>query len=280
MVNKKKIIYIAEIGLNHNGSLDLAKKHIEKAKESGATIAKFQTYKTRKRAKANSPIFEILKQCELSIDDFFELKNFCKENEITFSSTPFCEESAVELNNIGCEIFKIASFHLRNLKLIERIITLENCKKLIISTGVSSSLDLLSANNLYDSINLKSKPDLTFLHCVSEYPISNFLNYNLANIPFIKQITSKQVGFSDHTIGSLTPSYAVALGAEIIEKHFTIDNKLEGADHAMSANPNVFKEMVNNCNNFLDMVGERRLNSHYDCEKNSLQFCSNDTNNN
>ena len=97
---------------------------------------------------------------------------------------------------------------------------------------------------------------------------------------FIKKITSKKVGFSDHTIGPLAPSYAVALGAEIIEKHFTIDNKLEGADHAMSANPNVFKEMVRTCNDFVDMLGERRLNSHYDCEKNSLQFCSEDTNNN
>lgn len=279
MVRKQKIIYIAEIGLNHNGSLDLAKKHIEKAKESGAVIAKFQTYKARKRAKPNSPILEILEQCELSIDDFFELKNFCKENEITFSSTPFCEESADDLNKIGCEIFKVASFHLRNLNLIERIINFENCKKLIISTGVSSSLDLLSANNLYDSIDKKNKTDLSFLHCVSEYPISNFSNYNFANIPFIKKITSKQVGFSDHTIGPLAPSYAVALGAEIIEKHFTIDNKLDGADHAMSANPNVFKEMVRNCNDFIDMLGERRLNSHYDCEKNSLQFCSEDTNN-
>ena len=279
MVSQKQIIYIAEIGLNHNGSLDLAKKHVEKAKESGAAIAKFQTYKTRKRAKPNSPILEILKQCELSIDDFFELKNFCEENEISFASTPFCEESADELYNIGCETFKVASFHLRNLKLIKRIINFENCKKLIISTGVSSSLDLLSANNFYDSINLQNKPNLAFLHCVSEYPISSFSNYNLANIPFIKQITSKQVGFSDHTIGPLTPSYAVALGAEIIEKHFTIDNQLDGADHAMSANPNVFKEMVRNCNDFINMLGERRLNSHYDCEKNSLQFCSEDTNN-
>ena len=279
MVKEKKISYIAEIGLNHNGSIDLAKKHIELAKESNASIAKFQTYITENRAQENSPIFEILKQCELSIDDFFELKQFCENVGITFASTPFCEKSADFLKKIDCQIIKIASFHLRNLDLIRKILNFDNCKKVIISTGVSSSLDLLKVNNMYDSIDSGEIPDLAFLHCISEYPISNLSNINLSNIPYIRKITSKQVGFSDHSIGSLTPSYAVALGAEIIEKHFTVDNQLEGADHAMSANPKVFREMVKMCNDFKLMFGSRRLNTFYECEKGSVQFCKENTKN-
>ena len=273
---KNNINFIAEIGLNHNGSIDLAKKHIEAAKESGAQVAKFQTYLTETRAKKNSPIIEILKQCELSKDDFHELKTFCKNIGINFASTPFCEKSADFLKEIECENIKIASFHIKNLKLIKKVIQFPNCKELIISTGVSSSLDLLKVNNYYDSLPVNKLPDLTFLHCISEYPISDYSHYNLSNIPFIKKFTCKNVGFSDHTIGPLAPTYAVALGAQVIEKHFTIDNNLVGADHAMSANPKIFKEMVKMCNEFKTMLGSRRLNDPYDCEKGSLQFCSED----
>ncbi len=271
---KKEITYIAEIGLNHNGSIDLAKKHIELAKESGASIAKFQTYITETRAKKNSPIVDILQQCELSIDDFYKLKIFCEEIGILFASTPFCEKSADYLNQIECKTIKVASFHIKNIRLLKKILNFENCENLIVSTGVSSSLDLLNVNNLYDAYQNQKLPQLTFLHCISEYPISNYSNYNLVNIPYIKKITSKKVGFSDHTIGPLAPTYAIALGAEVIEKHFTIDNSLEGADHAMSANPSIFRKMVDMCDDFLRMYGSRRLNEPYDCEAGSLQFCS------
>ncbi len=273
---KNELNFIAEIGLNHNGSIDLAKKHIESAKESGAQVAKFQTYLTKTRAKENSPIIDILKQCELSKDDFYELKTFCKDIGISFASTPFCQESADFLKEIECENIKIASFHIKNLTLISKVLDFPHCKELIISTGVSSSLDLLKVNNFYDSLPINKLPNLTFLHCISEYPISNYSHYNLSNIPFIKKITSKNVGFSDHTIGPLAPTYAVALGAQVIEKHFTIDNNLIGADHSMSANPKTFKEMVKMCNEFKKMLGSRRLNKPYDCEKDSLQFCSED----
>ena len=275
MVNQN-ISYIAEIGINHNGSIDLAKKHIEAAKQSGATIAKFQTYKTESRVALNSPIYEILKTCELSNDDFYELKNFCDELNIKFSSTPFCEESAQFLKDIDCKILKIASFHLKNLKLIKKILNFENCEILIISTGVSSSIDLVRVNNLYDSMLNKKLPELTFLHCISEYPISNVRNYNLSNISYIKKLTDKKVGYSDHSIGSLAASYAVALGSEIIEKHFTIDNQIKGADHTMSANPIVFQEMVDKCEEIKLMMGSRRLNKHYSCEEEIVQYCKED----
>ena len=269
---KKNISYIAEIGINHNGSIDLAKKHIESAKESGATIAKFQTYKTESRVDFNSPIYEILKKSELSNENFFELKIFCDELDIKFSSTPFCEESAQFLKDIDCKIIKIASFHLRNLKLIKKILNFKNCEMLIISTGVSSSIDLIRVNNLYDSMLNQKLPELAFLHCISEYPISNIRNFNLSNIINIKKLTDKKVGYSDHSIGSLAASYAVALGSEIIEKHFTIDNQIKGADHSMSANPIVFKEMVEKCEEIQLMMGSRRLNKHYLCEEQIVQY--------
>ena len=269
---KKNISYIAEIGINHNGSIDLAKKHIESAKESGATIAKFQTYKTESRVDFNSPIYEILKKCELSNENFYELKIFCDELDIKFSSTPFCEESAQFLKDIDCKIIKIASFHLRNLKLIKKILNFKNCEMLIISTGVSSSIDLIRVNNLYDSMLNQKLPELSFLHCISEYPISNIRNFHLSNIINIKKLTDKKVGYSDHSIGSLAASYAVALGSEIIEKHFTIDNQIKGADHSMSANPIVFKEMVEKCEEIQLMMGSRRLNKHYLCEEQIVQY--------
>ncbi len=267
--------FIAEIGLNHNGSLDLAKKHIEQAKESGATIAKFQTYFTDTRVKPNSPIRSILSQCELNKDQFYELKEFSQSLNIEFASTAFCDKSADLLKDIGCSVFKIASFHLSNAKLIEKIINFKDCKKIIVSTGVSSSAQILHINNLYDSI-IDHKPEIAFLHCVSEYPISSNKNINLVNIPFIKSITEKEVGFSDHSIGSEAPAIAVALGATIIEKHFTIDQNLPGADHSMSANPEIFKKMVQKCNLTLEMIGQRRLNKPYECEKNSIPYCVTD----
>ena len=112
---KSKINFIAEIGINHLGSVELAKKHIYEAKQSGATIAKFQTYVTEKRVSSDSPIFSILKDCELPFESFVELKSYCDDLKIEFSSTPFCTDSAKFLSNIGCKIVKIASFHLCNI---------------------------------------------------------------------------------------------------------------------------------------------------------------------
>lgn len=268
----KEIKYIAEIGLNHNGSISLAKKHIEKAKEIGADIAKFQTYFTQTRAKKNSPIRDILNQCELSPEDFYDLKCFCENIGIEFASTPFCEKSAEVLDDLNCSTIKIASFQLANHKLISKVLNFKSCEKLIVSTGVSSSTQLLFINNLYDSFS-QTKPSISFLHCISEYPISSPQNMNLSNITFMSNLTGKEIGFSDHSIGVKAPSYAVLLGASIIEKHFTLDTELEGADHAMSADPETFKRMIEYCNEAKLMLGERRLNKYYDCEIGSVPYC-------
>jgi len=268
----KKIEFIAEIGINHNGSLDLAKKHIEKAKEAGADIAKFQTYFTESRTKKGSPIFEILKKCELKPEDFNELKVFCNELDIEFCSTPFCIKSAKVLYDLNCPTLKVASFHLSNLELIDDLIHNSNAKRLLISTGVSSISEIISVNQIYDQCNKINKPELIFLHCISKYPILNENDNHLENIKFISRITGKKVGFSDHSIGYNAAIIATALGAEVIEKHFTIDNNIEGADHSMSANPKMFKELVNQCRLTLDYLGNQRGNNPFDCEKEIIQY--------
>ncbi len=268
----KKIEFIAEIGINHNGSLDLAKKHIEKAKEAGADIAKFQTYFTESRTKKGSPIFEILKKCELKPEDFNELKVFCNELDIEFCSTPFCIKSAKVLYDLNCPTLKVASFHLSNLELIDDLIYNSNAKRLLISTGVSSISEIISVNQIYDQCNKINKPELIFLHCISKYPILKENDNHLENIKFISRITGKKVGFSDHSIGYNAAIIATALGAEVIEKHFTIDNKIEGADHSMSANPKMFKKLVNQCRLTLDYLGNQRGNNPFDCEKEIVQY--------
>lgn len=268
----KKIEFIAEIGINHNGSLDLAKKHIEQAKEAGADIAKFQTYFTESRTKKGSPIFDILKKCELKPDDFNELKLFCNELDIEFCSTPFCLKSAKVLYDLNCPTLKVASFHLSNLALINDLINNSNSKRLLISTGVSSFSEIISVNKIYDLCQNINKPELIFLHCVSKYPIIKENDNHLANIKYIASITGKKVGFSDHSLGCNAATIATALGAEFIEKHFTIDNNIEGADHSMSANPKIFKELVNQCRLTIDYLGNKRGNKPFDCEKEIIQY--------
>lgn len=272
MVTSRKLDFIAEIGINHNGSIDLAKKHIEQAKSSGATTVKFQTYFTETRTHENSPIYDILKSSELPPEDFYEIQNFCKELQIKFCSTPFCTRSAQVLYDLKCEIIKIASFHLNNHILINDVFHNENIKNIIISTGVSRFQDIVDLNNLYEQVNLKNKPNLIFFHCISKYPVMDLQDYHLTNIPYIRNITRKEVGYSDHTLGSKAASISIALGANYVEKHFTIDNNLEGADHSMSANPDTFKDMVNCCNETLLMMGDKRGEKPFDCEKDIIQY--------
>ena len=268
MVNQAvpAIDFIAEIGINHMGSLELAKKHILAAKNCGANIAKFQTYITENRVSKNAPIYEVLKKSELKFDDFRELKLFCDENSIEFASTPFCTESADFLAEIGCKTVKVASFYLCNPKLLECLFSESRFSTVLVSTGVSAAADVLAADSLYNSIHSSHKPQLIFMHCVSQYPVQKVEDYNLINIPNLAKITGKTVGYSDHTIGSFAPALAIALGAKYIEKHFTIDSKLDGADHAMSADPATFSEMVQSCNRVNVALGSIRGESCFDSE--------------
>ena len=202
------------------------------------------------------------------------MAEFCKNIDIEFASTPFCIDSFHILNQLNCSFIKIASFHLTNYELLRTILEKSNIKEIIISTGVSSFKDIINTNQFYDQFDSSNKPNLSFMHCISEYPVSNLNNLNLINIKEIADQTNKCVGFSDHSKGFFAPSIAISLGARVIEKHFTIDNSLEGTDHSMSANPKEFSEMVQKCNQILDVLGKKRDdNYHFNCENNAVQFC-------
>ena len=274
MVTDHSIKYIAEIGLNHNGSIDLAKKHIEAAKIAGATIAKFQTYFSSKRANNDNSLYDLFKKYEFNIEDFDKLKHFCDELDIEFCSTAFCVESAKLLASIGCENVKVSSFQHKHSEMLSYITTQPIFKNLYVSTGLSSKKDIMKLSCDYDSIEQMNKAHITILHCISSYPVTNPTDCNLDNIPFIKNITKKNVGYSDHTIGALVAPYAVAMGATVVEKHFTIDNKLEGPDHAMSATIEVFSQMVEQCDYAASLKGHIRGDTCYETELPCRKFIS------
>jgi len=268
----ESIKFIAEIGLNHNGNLDLALQHILSAKDAGANVAKFQTYFTQTRPFKAESLRGILESCELTKADFTIIKNHCESQGIEFCSTPFCVDSVELLSEIDCEIFKIASFHMNNYTLIQRVINAPSCKRLIISTGLSTLKELEELNLFLHGLSSNSLPEITILHCISQYP-SPSQDLNLANIHLLQSLFKNfEIGYSDHSIGSFAASYAVMLGAKCIEKHFTVDNSLPGADHAMSASPSVFSDMVTNCLNAKKSIGNYRSDSIFECESSCLQF--------
>ncbi len=268
MIGSQKIDFIAEIGINHEGSLNLAKELICAAKESGATIAKFQTYKTEKRAKKHPEIYDILKKSELNIEQFQELKEYCEKINIIFSSSPFCNESVKNLDAIKTSHLKVASFLLTDTSLLNTILETKYCSHLYLSTGTCNVSEIQKSIKLIKSFNSKTY----FLHCISQYPVREYKDCNLNNIQLLKEIWGENVGLSDHSIGSFIPSIAVALGAKVIEKHFTTETIREGFDHEISASPKIFKELVEKCNAALISLGERRGNNNYECENSIMKF--------
>lgn len=261
--------YIAEIGINHNGCLDTAKYLVERAADSGATVAKFQTYITSSRVEATSPIFDLLTACELPFSAFEELKSFTESCGLIFSSTPFCIESSEFLASIQTQYIKIASFHFSNKRLINHILGKQDSfAKLILSTGLSTPCTIRETHDLICSIlGLElTREKVQYLHCISQYPVSNEADYNLRNISLIKKMTGCVVGYSDHTIGHRAAELAISLGAQTIEKHFTNDTSQTGADHHMSSTPAAFRELVDACNSVVIMLGTERTSRNYDCE--------------
>ena len=164
IISNTRNFLIAEVGINHNGKLNEAMKLIDAAKKSGADAVKFQTYVTEKRVNNNSPIFNILKRCELQFDDFYKLKKYCDKKNIIFFSTPFDVNSVNFLNKINVKIFKVASFDISNYEIINEIIKTK--KEVILSTGMAS---LKEINNVHKKLK-KSKISHALLHCISNYP--------------------------------------------------------------------------------------------------------------
>ena len=215
----KKTYIIAEIGINHMGDMNKAKQLIDAASRSGVDAVKFQTYITEKRVPLDSPIFDILKKCELPFESFKELKEYCDLKNIEFFSTPFDIESVDYLKSIGIIKYKIASFDVTNHSLLEYISN--NAffvTSIIMSTGMANLQEVKEAYNI-----LKKRCHVSLLHCVSAYPRKE-IDANLNIIKTLKEnFPQCTIGHSDHTPDIKVPLYAVACGAEIIEKHFMIE---------------------------------------------------------
>jgi N,N'-diacetyllegionaminate synthase len=252
----KRVYTIAEIGINHGGDQDTAKRLIDSAAKTGANAVKFQTYITEKRVpKEQKAIFDTLKKCELPFKFFQDLKEHAQQYELDFFSTPFDEESVDCLNEIGCQIFKIASFDICNRRLLKKIA--KTGKTSIMSIGMAS---IEEAEEAYKVLT-KNGSKTSILHCVSAYPTLEE-DANLAAIFELKNRFSCVIGQSDHTPDIKVPLYAVAAGAQIIEKHYKIDDQMDCVDSPVSINERQFKKMVDEIRNLENIFGPGRLSDN------------------
>lgn len=261
----KRTFVIAEIGVNHNNDMELAVELIKKAKEAGADAAKFQTFKanrlvTKKADKADyqklftpqdESHFEMIENLELSEQDHSYLIESCENNGIEFMSSAFDIESHNFLVSLGLNRLKIPSGEITNLPLLQAI-GKEN-KKTILSTGMSNLEEIYESVSVLKDSGLEEE-NLTILHCNTEYP-TPMEDVNLNAMLTIKKEFSLEVGYSDHTTGIEVPIAATALGASVIEKHFTTDRNLPGPDHSASLLPEEFKEMVSSIRNINNALG-------------------------
>lgn len=251
-----KVIIIAEAGVNHNGDINNAFKLVDAAANAGVDYVKFQTFKAEnlvsKNAKkadyqientknSNESQFEMLKKLELSHDDHQKIINYANKNGVKFFSTAFDLESLYYLKEIGLELVKIPSGEITNypyLKLAAQLF-----KKVIISTGMCTLEDIKLAVDVFLEEGCLIE-NITILHCNTEYP-TPMKDVNLLAMNQIKKVFGTKVGYSDHTLGIEVPIAAVALGATMIEKHFTLDKTMDGPDHAASLEPSELAAMVN-----------------------------------
>ena len=260
------VCIIAEIGVNHNGSLEEAKRLIEAAATSKADYVKFQLFNSDlmctkstqlakyqlKTADSNESMYGLLKKLELSTDQILILKDYCQKCNINFLCTSFDEESTIFLKSIGQDVWKIPSGEINNTPYLELIS--ESARKIFLSTGMSDVEDIDNALEII--LNKKiSKEDITLLHCTSEYPTA-FENANLNAIKFMKKRYDCQIGYSDHTLGNLASIISVAFGANLIEKHITLDNSAKGPDHMASLNVKDLPEFINDCKRAELSLGE------------------------
>ncbi|MFU1858162.1 N-acetylneuraminate synthase [Sphingobacterium sp. NGMCC 1.201703] len=251
----KKVTIIAEAGVNHNGSIENAFKLIDAAVDAGVDYVKFQTFKADKLVsksakKAEYQIqntgnavdsqLDMLKKLELSHEDHSQLINYCKKFGIQFFSTAFDLDSLQYLKDIGLDLVKIPSGEITNLPYLRKAAQLFN--KIILSTGMCTLEDIRLAVAVFEKEGIK-KEDITILHCNTEYP-TPMSDVNMKAMLLIGETFGTDIGYSDHTLGIEVPIAAVSLGAKVIEKHFTLDNTMEGPDHAASLEPAELKAMV------------------------------------
>lgn len=256
---------IAEIGANHNGDMDLARKMILSAKEAGADCVKFQSWTPKSliakeeyernqvyndsKKKHFGSLKEMVKKYALTDKQHEELKEFCDANKITFASSPFSTEEAKLLNDLPVPFFKIASMDINYLDFIADVASYG--KPMIISTGMANLMEIERAVEVcYKNGN----DQIILLHCISIYP-PEYEDIHLNNITMLQKAFGLPVGFSDHTIGVSIPLASVALGSCLIEKHFTIDKDLPGWDHMISADPGEMKTICSQSKNITKSLG-------------------------
>ena len=249
MFKKFNPFIIAEAGINHNGKIKEALRLVDAAKKANVSAIKFQTYKTEKRTKKNSPIFDILKKCELEYSEFKVIKDYCDEKKIIFFSTPFDIEAIDFLETIKVKLYKISSFDIQNYELIERVIKTK--KPCIFSTGMSSLSAITNTNNLFKKKNIETG----ILHCISSYPNKDDSSY-LSNINFLKNRFKCEIGISDHTNDIKIPIYGNLLGATIIEKHLKIDKKHKCVDAPVSITGKQFHVLKNEIDNITRILSK------------------------
>jgi N,N'-diacetyllegionaminate synthase len=259
------VFIIAEAGVNHNGSIDLAYKLIDVAVESGADAVKFQTFKAENITSKNAPKaeyqkqttdvsesqFDMLKKLELDVETHKELITYCKQKDIIFLSTPFDHESIDLLSDLGLQIFKIPSGEITNLPYLKHIGSLS--EQVILSTGMSTLEEVGDALNVLTNAGTL-KENITVLHANTMYP-TPMEDVNLNAMLTIQKEFGLAVGYSDHTLGMEVDIAAVVMGASIIEKHFTLDKTMDGPDHEASLEPEELKEMVTSIRNIEKALG-------------------------
>ena len=262
---KNKTFIIAEAGVNHNGEIDLAKKLIVSAAQIGANAIKFQTFSAKKIVTKNSSLakyqkkntkinqtqYSLLKKLELNYSDHKTLIKCCKKNQIEFISSPFDLDSAKMLIKLGLRKIKIPSGEITNYQLLKYLSKLDI--ELIISTGMTTSNEIRDALKILTS-KYKKKSRITLLHCNTDYP-TDPVYINLRAINFLSDKFNFNVGFSDHSIGTHIPVAAIAFGAKVIEKHFTLKKSMQGPDHSVSLNPIEFRTMINNIRDIEKAIG-------------------------
>ncbi len=251
----KHVLIIAEAGVNHNGSLDIAKQLIDKAVEAGVDIIKFQTFKSEKLVskaakqaeyqrrnigKKDESQLAMLKKLELSPSAHKELMDYCREKGIRFFSTAFDMDSIEYLHSLNLGLWKIPSGEITNYPYLRKIAQYH--EPIILSTGMCELSDIEATLKVLVGFGVK-KEQITILHCNTEYP-TPYSDVNLRAMLEIRDRFGVQVGYSDHTQGIEVPIAAVALGASVIEKHFTLDKNMEGPDHKASLEPDELKAMV------------------------------------
>lgn len=229
-------LFIAELGINHNGGILTAKELVLAAKEAGADIAKFQCHIPDAEMVPNHPLWEVLKSCSFDLEEELELKEFCEENEIVYMSTPFSLEAVDRLTSMGVQAFKTGSGELNHLPLQRKV---AECKlPTFISTGMSTIAEVHTTAKLVKHIN----PDTVFMNCLSIYPAEPSL-INLRRIDTLREMGC-MVGQSDHSPTISTALGAIGRGAVAIEKHLTLDRHMPGPDHSGSLLPEEFRQMV------------------------------------